>query len=104
MYPSVYFTAPNIHNDANITITIIHHVISHWSDNLPRVLYMQLDNTRCENKSQVVFGYLSMLVELRIFQKVKVGFFFVGHTHDHIDQMFSRFSVTLKMKNVGSLP
>jgi hypothetical protein len=45
-----------------------------------------------------------MLVELIIFQKVKVGFLLVGHTHDHIDQMFSHFSVTLKRKNVGSLP
>ena len=45
-----------------------------------------------------------MLVEMGIFQKVKVGFLLVGHTHDHIDQMFSRFSVTLKRKNVGSLP
>jgi hypothetical protein len=51
-----------------------------------------------------VFEYLSMLVELGIFQKVKVGFFIVVHTHDYIDQMFSRFSVTRKSKNVGSLP
>jgi len=104
MLPRVYFTAPNIHNDANLTITIIHDVISHWSGNLPEVLYLQLDNTCRENKNQVVFGYLNMLVELRIFQKVKVGFLLVGHTHDHIDQMFSRFSVTLRRKEVGSLP
>jgi hypothetical protein len=45
-----------------------------------------------------------MLVEMRIFQKVKVGFLFFGHTHDHIDQMFSRFSVTLKRNVFGSLP
>jgi hypothetical protein len=51
-----------------------------------------------------VFRYLSILVELRIFQKVKVGFLLVGHNHDHIDQMFNCFIVTLKRKNVGSLP
>ena len=45
-----------------------------------------------------------MLVEMGIFQKVEVSFLLVGHTHDHIDQMFSHFSVTLKKKNVGSLP
>jgi hypothetical protein len=45
-----------------------------------------------------------MLVELRIFEKVKVGFLLVGHTHDHIDQMFSDFSVILNKKNVESLP
>jgi hypothetical protein len=45
-----------------------------------------------------------MLVEMGIFQKVKVGFLLFGHTHDHIDQMFSHFSVTLKRKNIGSIP
>jgi hypothetical protein len=104
MCPRVYFTAPNIHNYENLTITIIHHVLTHWSRNLPQVLYLQLDNTSRENKNQIVFGYLSMLVQLGIFQKVKIDFLLVGHTHDHIDQMFSHFSVTLKRKNVGSLP
>ena len=63
-----------------------------------------MDKTSRENKNQIVFRYLSILVELRIFQKVKVGFLLIGHNHDHIDQMFSHFSVTLKRKNVGSLP
>ena len=65
---------------------------------------MQLDNTRRENKNQIVFGYLNMLVELGNFHKVKVGFLLVGHTQDHIDQMFKRFAVTLGRNNVGSLP
>jgi len=102
--PRVYFTYPNIHNDANLTFTIIYHVINHLYGNLPQVLYLQLDNTSHENKNQIVFGYLSMLVELGIFQKVKFGFLLVGLTHDHIDQIFSHFSVTLKRENVGSLP
>jgi hypothetical protein len=102
--PRVYFTTPNIHNDANMTITIIHHALTDWFGNLPQVLYLQLDNTSLENKNQIVFGYLSMLVKLGIFQNVKVVFLLVGHTHDHIDQMLSHFSVTLKMKNVGILP
>ena len=59
-------------------------MMSHWSSNLPEVLYLQVDNTCHENKNQVVFGYLNMLVELRVFEKVKVGFLLVGHTHDHI--------------------
>ena len=40
MSPRVYFTNPNIHNDANLTITIIQHVITHWSNILPPVLYL----------------------------------------------------------------
>ena len=35
MSPRVYFTTPNIHNDANFTFTIIHHVITHLSGNMP---------------------------------------------------------------------
>jgi hypothetical protein len=102
--PRVYFTYPNIHNDENLTITIIHHVLTHWYGNLPQALYLQLENTSCENKNQIVFGYLSILVEMRIFQKVKVVFLLVGHAHDHIDQIFTFFLVTLKRKNVRSLP
>jgi hypothetical protein len=45
-----------------------------------------------------------MLVEMEIFQMVKFGFLLVGHTHDHIDQMFKHFLVTLKRKYVGSIP
>jgi hypothetical protein len=45
-----------------------------------------------------------MLVKLGIFQKAKVGFLLVGHSRDHINQMLSHFSITLKMKNVGILP
>ena len=56
---------------------------------------MQLENTIKENKNSIVFGYLSMLVERGIFKKIKVNFLLVGHTHDHIDQMFSRFSKKL---------
>jgi hypothetical protein len=89
-----------IHNDANMTITIIHHVLTHSSGNLPQVIYLQLDNNSGENKNQIVFGYLSM----GIFQKVKVGFLIVENTHDYIDQIFNHFSVTFKRKNVGTLP
>jgi hypothetical protein len=35
MCPGFYFTTPNIHNDANLTNIIIHHVLTHWYDNLP---------------------------------------------------------------------
>ena len=51
-----------------------------------------------------MFGYLNMLVELGIFQKVNFGFLLVEHTHDHIDQMFILFVVTLGRNNIGRLP
>ena len=51
-----------------------------------------------------MFGYLNMLVELRIFHKVEVGFLLVGHTHEHIDQMFIHFARTLRRNKLWSLP
>ena len=83
--PQVFLTYPNIHNDPNLTVTVMHRVLQSWSGLLPPVLYVQLDNTARENKNSIVFGYLSMLVERGIFKKIKVNFLLVGHTHDHID-------------------
>ena len=103
MFPRVYFTTPNIQNDLNLTITIIHHMITHWHGNLTQFLYLWLNNTQYENKNQIVFGYLSMLVELINFQNVKLGFLLIVHMHAHIDQMFICFVVELKRKNTGSL-
>ena len=45
-----------------------------------------------------------MLVEQGVFKKVKVNFLLVGHTHDHIDQMFSTFSRQLSRCESFTLP
>ena len=90
--PQVFLTYPNIHNGPNLTVTVMDKVLQSWPSSLLPVLYVKLDNIARENKNSIVFGYLSMLVEKGIFKKVKVNFVLVGHTHDHIDQMFSRFS------------
>ena len=50
MLPRVYFKAPNIQNDASMTITIIHDVLSHCFSNLPKVFYLQLGNICREKK------------------------------------------------------
>jgi hypothetical protein len=82
-----------------LTIHVIQDVLNGWKGELPRVLYLQLDNTPCKNKNKFVIAYLHMLVKRGVFRKIKVGFLVVGHTHDQIDQMFSRFLVKLnKMK------
>ena len=51
-----------------------------------------------------MFGYLSLLVERGIFKKIKVNFLLVGHSHDHIDKMFSRFSRKLARCDAFTLP
>lgn len=83
---------------------MIQHVLRMWDGPLPKSLYVQLDNTARENKNQLVIAYLNMLVEKDVFKKVKLGFLLVGHTHDQIDQMFSRFSARLNGKDAKTTP
>jgi hypothetical protein len=52
----------------------------------------------CE-QNYIVFGILAALVLRGVFRKVKIGFEIVGHTHDLIDQFFSRLSVYLSFSS-----
>jgi hypothetical protein len=54
----------------------------------------QADNAG-DCKSRWNFAWAAWLVKARFFKKVVLGFFLVGHTHEDIDQMFSRFSIAL---------
>ena len=99
----VFLNYPNIHNDSNLTIHAVQHVLNTWEGPLPPVLYVQLDNTSRENKNKFTMAYFNMLVEKGIFKKIKIGFLVVGHTHDQIDQMFSRFSVKLNRQRAFRL-
>ena len=38
-----------------------------------------------------ILGLLCLLVEKGIFKKIKLSFLMVGHTHEDIDQCFSRY-------------
>ena len=49
---------------------------------LPPVLYLQLDNTARENKNKFIMTFLALLVERGVFEKIKVNFLLVGHTHE----------------------
>lgn len=62
---------------------------------LPKTLYIQLDNCAKDNKNKNLFVFLAQLVLRGLFDKIKVGFEIVGHTHDRVDQLFSRLSVWL---------
>eukprot|EP00854_Cymbomonas_tetramitiformis_P030110 gene30110-biopygen31374 len=69
---------------------------------MPEVLYVQLDNVNT-NKSKLMLAYAAWLVHTDVFRKVKLNFLLVGHTHENIDQMFSRFSVRLRRKQAWTL-
>jgi hypothetical protein len=65
----------------------------------PRKLYLQLDSASV-NKCNTLYSYLAFLVLSGVFESVRVGYMLVGHTHDIIDQVFSRISFYLRRHNV----
>ena len=65
-------------------------------DSQAEVLYLQMDGASGENKNRWVAMFCACLVQLSAFKKVKISFLPVGHTHEDIDQMLSRFSIALR--------
>jgi hypothetical protein len=58
---------------------------------LPRIFYLQLSNTAQENKNNLFLSYLHMLIQKKVFKKIKIGFLVVGHIYDQISQLFCWF-------------
>ena len=71
---------------------------------LPENLLLQLDNCAAENKNRYLFAYLSLLVAKGVFKTVQLGFLMVGHTHEDIDALFSRFSERLRTEMIFTFP
>ncbi|KAL3683390.1 hypothetical protein R1sor_001412 [Riccia sorocarpa] len=103
MQTRAFLTYNNIKLDSNLTITVLHKILLEWEGPLPPTMYLQLDNTVRENKNNILFAYLAMLLDRNIFTKIKLGFLLVGHSHDFVDQMFSRFSQALRRENAFTM-
>ena len=91
----------NCKHGTNLTIEALHRVIvKEWirggKQRLPRVLFLQLDNCSKQNKSQYLIAYLGLLVGWGVFDEVILCFLPVGHTHEDIDQLFSRIAIFLR--------
>ncbi len=91
----------NCKHGTNLTIEALHRVlIKEWlrggKEPLPRVLFLQLDNCSKQNKSQFLIAYLGLLVGWDVFEEVILSFLPVGHTHEDIDQLFSRIAIFLR--------
>ena len=71
---------------------------------LPENLLLQLDNYAGENKKQYLFAYLLFLAARGAFKIVHLVFLMVGHTHEDINAMFSRFSEKLRVGQTFTLP
>ncbi|XP_052075824.1 uncharacterized protein LOC127713918 [Mytilus californianus] len=71
---------------------------------LPPTLYLQADNAAKDNKNNYVLMFLAMLVKAEIVKKIKLSFLMVGHTHEDVDQFFSRISVKCHQQAAVTLP
>ena len=94
---------PGVPHDTNTTWSIILDIIEDvlkTEGKLPPNLYIQMDNTSSDNKTLLTLLICDLLVEAKIFQKVRLGFLPVGHTHEDIDQRFGVLARHL-MRNVA---
>ena len=71
-----------------LTLLKLAELLAAIGQKLPKRLALQGDNCG-ENKNKFMFAYLSLLVELSIFDQIRFSFLIVGHTHCIIDQYFS---------------
>jgi hypothetical protein len=96
----------DVPHDPNLTCHVINQSLLSLKGAIPRTLHLQLDNTSKENKNSTVLTYLAILVAQGVFDSVTVNFLPVGHTHEDIDQLFSRIAQLLKksiVKTVSAL-
>ena len=99
-----FFDYGQFEHASNLTLTILLNVLYMYKDSLPQTLYIQMDKCVRENKNQYVLAFCCLLVELKVFTKIKLGFLMVGHTHEDVDQFFSRFSSRLSWNSAKTLP
>ncbi|XP_063964995.1 uncharacterized protein LOC129278782 [Lytechinus pictus] len=90
-------------HDSNLTANILLQVLNKYANSLPDTLYLQMDNCGRENKNQCLLALCALLVELNVFKKVKLCFLMKGHTHEDIDQLFSRISTHTSKHNIPTL-
>ena len=62
---------------------------------LPPTLHLHMDNCWRENKNKYVLAMAHLLVHHGCFKAVEFCFLPVGHTHNIVDQVFSRFAQAL---------
>ena len=101
------YTVPHFYKQGtNVTLYVLQDIVQSLirtsQGNLPKTLYLQLDNTCKQNKNRFLASYLALLVHWGIFKRVKVSYLPVGHTHEDIDQMFSRLSVAMRRRQARS--
>jgi hypothetical protein len=104
----LFVTDATIPGDTNLNIHCLSRVLQVNKAELKKKWVIQLDNTGAGNKTVRLMAFLGMLVQYQVFEEVRnlvplyigayyplnmqiiVHFLPVGHTHEDIDQVFSR--------------
>jgi hypothetical protein len=97
-----YTFLENVKHGNNLTLEVLFRVLVDTikcEGRLPPNLYLQLDNTTKQCKGQYILGFMALLVQVGIFEKIVISFLPVGHTHEDIDQIFSRLAIHLRKHN-----
>ncbi|KAL3687735.1 hypothetical protein R1sor_014044 [Riccia sorocarpa] len=71
---------------------------------LPPNLYIQLDNSAKDNKNWTVMAFCSELVARGCCKTITMSFLVVGHTHEDVDDFFSKVNAAQAGKSIESLP
>ena len=86
-----YMVDDSVKGGGNVTCEIIHRtlqILQQHREIWPSLFDLRLDNTTKDNKNAAVLGFLGWLVLIGCFEKVRVRFLPVGHTHEDIDALF----------------
>ena len=70
---------------------------------LPPKLFLNLDNCWRENKNQFLLAFLYFLVEIGVFEEVEFMLLIVGHTGNHVDQLFSILAQMFKCREIRTI-
>ena len=70
---------------------------------LPPKLFLNLDNCWRENKNQFMLAFLYFLVEIGVFEEVEFMLLIVGHTGNHVDQLFSILAQLFKTQEIRTI-
>jgi hypothetical protein len=105
----LYYTDDFTSKGSNLMVEVIRQAMADLGEQLairglelPKVGFFSFDNSG-ENKNRSVFAYFSLLVEMKILQRIELYFLIVGHTHTPLDQYFSVLSRRIKsVRFVGS--
>ena len=61
---TLYIDMNEVSQGSNLTINMILQVLKKYAEDVPPILYLQLDNCGRENKNKYVIGFCCLLVEL----------------------------------------